>query len=150
MAGLRIGDLARLADVPTSTIRYYERIGLLGPKARSGAGYRLYSEQSVDEVQFIRRAQALGFSLPEITEILGLSRAGKTPCSRVVDLAKEHLTALDARLKRLTAFRKQLGKAVDSWDAGRCGFTAKGLCSLIDLVDSPYPERAARKPKKPN
>lgn len=141
MAGLRIGDLAERAGVPTSTIRYYERIGLLTPTARSAAGYRLYREQAIDEVRFIRRAQALGFSLPEITEILSMGRSGVAPCDRVIALAREHLAALETRMKRLAAFQRQLKRAVESWNDGRCGFTAKGLCELIDVADSPYARR---------
>ena len=145
MPGLRIGDVARRAGVPTTTVRYYERIGLVTPTARSDGGYRLYKERAVDEIGFIRRAQALGFSLPEVAEILALSRAGKLPCDRVVAMARAHLAALDDRMKRLMVFRKRLGRVVDTWETGDCGFTAKGLCTLIELADSPYPERRSRR-----
>lgn len=134
---LQIGDLARAADVPVSTIRYYERIGLLSPNARSEARYRLYNEKAVDEVRFIRRAQALGFTLPEIAGLLGLSRTGIAPCDEVVRLGRKHLAALDEKLTRLTRFRAQLNTAVCSWSEGGCGFTPKGLCSLIELTDLP-------------
>lgn len=139
---LQIGDLARAADVPVSTIRYYERIGLLHPTARSESRYRLYNEKAVDEVQFIRRAQALGFALPEIAGLLGLSRTGVAPCDEVVRLGREHLAALDDRLKRLTLFRAQLSAAVSSWSEGGCGFTPRGLCALIELSDLPNPPHA--------
>ena len=129
---LQIGDLAREADVPVSTIRYYERIGLLRPKARSEARYRLYDDTSVDEVRFIRRAQALGFTLPEIAGLLGLSRTGVAPCDEVVRFWRQHLAALDEKLERLRKFRDQLNTAVGSWSEGGCGFTSKGLCTLIE------------------
>ena len=132
---LHIGDLAREADVPVSTIRYYERIGLLKPTSRNAAKYRLYQAQAVDEVRFIKRAQALGFSLPEIEGLLTLSRRGIEPCAQVVHLGRQHLAALDHKLERLMRFRGQLQAAVDSWSEGGCGFTAKGLCSLIELAD---------------
>lgn len=134
---LQIGDLAREADVPVSTIRYYERIGLLPPAARSEARYRLYNDISVDEVRFIRRAQALGFTLPEIAGLLGLSRAGVAPCDEVVRLGREHLAALDEKLERLRKFRNHLSSTVDSWSEGGCGFTSRGLCALIELTDPP-------------
>lgn len=132
---LQIGDLAREAGVPVSTIRYYERIGLLPVAARSAARYRIYRSEVIDEVRFIRRAQALGFSLPEIAGLLELSRAGVEPCEQVVALGRRHLAALDAKLERLTKFRSQLAAAVDSWSEGGCGFTSKGLCSLIELAE---------------
>lgn len=135
--GLHIGDLARAADVPVSTIRYYERIGLMRPARRSEAKYRLYNVEAVDEVRFIRRAQALGFTLPEIGGLLALSRSGKATCGEVLRLGRLHLAALDEKLAQLTRFRSRLDLAVASWSQGSCGFTARGLCSLIDLSDSP-------------
>lgn len=134
---LHIGDLAHAAGVPISTIRYYERIGLLEPAARSEARYRLYSSKSVDEVRFIRRAQALGFTLPEVAGLLSLSRQGLAPCDEVVRLGHQHLAALDEKLERLRRFRVQLGKTVQSWSEDGCGFTPEGLCTLIELNDLP-------------
>lgn len=133
---LQISDLARAADVPVSTIRYYERIGLLTPARRTEAKYRLYDEQAVDEVRFIRRAQGLGFTLPEIAGLLNLSRSGKATCEEVLRLGRLHLAALDEKLAQLTRFRTRLDIAVSSWSGGDCGFTARGLCSLVDLTDS--------------
>jgi DNA-binding transcriptional MerR regulator len=86
--------------------------------------------------------------LEEIAELLQLSRAGVAPCSRVTALARQHLARLDERLKRLTAFRRQLDRACASWEDGRCGFTAKGLCELIEVADSPYPDEQAPTQKK--
>jgi DNA-binding transcriptional MerR regulator len=133
--GLQISDLAHAADVPVSTIRYYERIGLLTAAQRSAARYRLYNQEAVDEVRFIRRAQGLGFTLPEIAGLLNLSRSGKTPCEEVLRLGRLHLAALDLKLEQLTRFRSRLNDAVSLWSEGCCGFTARGLCSLVDLSD---------------
>lgn len=135
--GLHIGDLARAADVPISTIRYYERIGLLTAARRSEAKYRLYDDQAIDEVRFIRRAQGLGFTLPEIAGLLSLSRSGKATCEEVLRLGRLHVGALDEKLARLIRFRSRLGEAVSTWSEGGCGFTARGLCSLIELTDLP-------------
>lgn len=129
---LQIGELAAAADVPVSTIRYYERIGLLEPAARSAARYRLYDSRAVDEVRFIRRAQALGFTLPEISGLLALSRRGQAPCAEVLRLGREHLAALDRKLEQLARFRGRLQAAVESWSEGECRFSARGLCALIE------------------
>lgn len=147
---LQIGALARAADVPVSTIRYYERIGLLHPTTRSEARYRLYNQKSVDEVRFIRRAQALGFTLPEIAGLLGLSRTGIAPCDEVVRLGRRHLAELDEKLRRLTQFRAQLSAAVSSWSEGGCGFTPRGLCTLIELSDLPKLYRLSGSPSTPD
>src|SRR5213594_612245 len=98
---LRIGAVAEQSGLPVATIRYYESVGLLPPAPRSAAGYRHYADAAVEELRFIKKAQALGFSLEEIREILKLSRSGRTPCSRVLDLARRQLAAVDARMQQL-------------------------------------------------
>ena len=130
MAGLRIGDVAARTGLNAPTIRYYESVGLIAPAARSASGYRHYSDATVDDLRFIKKAQALGFSLDEIGEIVALSRAGKTPCSHVLDLARRHLAAVDERIQQLARFRDTLASEVAKWDgvqAPTCG----GLCQII-------------------
>ena len=99
--------------------------------SRSAAGYRLYAQRAVEELKFVRRAQALGFSLDEIRGLLQLSRGGVAPCSRVISLATAHLTQLDERIQQLQAFRKQLASALEASRADRCGFASEGLCDLL-------------------
>lgn len=130
MAGLRIGDVAARAGLSAPAIRYYESVGLLAPAPRSVTGYRHYNETTIEELRFIKKAQALGFALEEIGEILKLSRAGKTPCSHVLDLARRHLAAVDERVKQLSRFRDSLAGELAKWDGVKeptCG----GLCQII-------------------
>lgn len=134
MAGLRIGDVAARVGLNAPTIRYYESVGLLAAAPRSAAGYRHYSETTVEELRFIKKAQTLGFSLEEIGEILKLSRAGETPCAHVLDLAKRHLAAVDERIRQLSRFRGILANEVQKWDGVKqptCG----GLCQIIAGAD---------------
>src|SRR6058998_4269485 len=112
MAGLLIGHIAERTGLTAPTIRYYESIGLLPVPSRSSTGYRRYTETTVEELRFIKKAQALGFSLDEVAEILKLSRAGSTPCSRVLDLARRHVTAVNERIRQLTRFRDLLAGEV--------------------------------------
>lgn len=72
MAHLRIGELARQAGLSVETLRYYERRGLIPPPARLASGYRIYPEETLDRLTFIRRGKTLGFSLEEIAELLQL------------------------------------------------------------------------------
>jgi MerR family copper efflux transcriptional regulator len=130
MAGLLIGDVAKRAGVSAPTIRYYEEIGVLIPPVRSTTGYRRYPERTVEEVLFVKKAQALGFTLDEVAEILRLSRSGKAPCSRVLSLAQQHLAAVDERIRQLQHFRRQLAAEVAKWD-GRDQPTCHGLCEII-------------------
>lgn len=107
MVSLLIGEVSRRSSVSTPTIRYYEAIGLLPRPNRSASGYRRYSDATVDELRFIRKAQALGFSLDEIRDILRLSRAGATPCDRVLSLARQHLVATKQRIRQLEEFHRR-------------------------------------------
>ena len=134
MPGLLIGELAERTGVSAATIRYYESLGLLRPPARSNAGYRRYSDDAIQQVTFIRKAQALGFSLEEIVEILKLTRAGRAPCEHVLSLAQQHLVAVDERIKQLQTFREQLATEVEKWD-GKTSPTCEGLCQIIAMAD---------------
>jgi DNA-binding transcriptional MerR regulator len=73
---MRIGELAKRSEISAATIRYYEQLGLITPPPRSRAGYRHYQEKTIEELRFIKKGQALGFSLEEIGEILKIGRAG--------------------------------------------------------------------------
>jgi DNA-binding transcriptional MerR regulator len=149
MSGLLIGEAAKRAGVSSPTIRYYEDIGLLSSAARTAAGYRRYAESTVEELRFIRKAQALGFSLDEISEILQLSRSGTRPCSRVLTLAHQHLAAVDERIKRLQKFRKRLAADLRRWDQQQTATTDAGLCKWIaDAEPELNRENAAIRPRR--
>ena len=135
MARLLIGEVAQRAGVSALTVRYYEEIGLLPLASRSSTGYRRYSERTIDELRFIRKAQALGFSLGEIREILTLSRSGKTPCSHVLSLAQQHLAAFDERIRQLQQFRNQLAAEISKWDRRKTP-TCRGLCTIIAAAET--------------
>jgi len=105
---MRIGELAHAAGINPRTLRYYERIGLLTPPARTDAGYRLYTERDAARLAFIRQAQALGLSLAEIAEIVTLREAGTAPCRCVRTLAQAKIALIDTRLAELRALRAEL------------------------------------------
>ncbi len=85
---LRVGAIAKKAGVGVQTLHYYERIGLLPKPTRSHANYRLYSPSALRRVTFIKKAQALGFTLGEIKEILKLKSHGQAPCRKVAELGR--------------------------------------------------------------
>ncbi len=146
MLGLQIGDVAERSGVPATTIRYYESIGLRARPSRSATGYRRYADTTVEELQFIRKAQTLGFSLEEVAEILKLSRAGKAPCTRVLDLANRHLEAVDARIEQLSRFRELAGEIVKG--DGRRQPTCEGLCEIISCASDVVPRDIQPRPLK--
>ena len=131
MPPLNIGEVAERAGVTAPTVRYYESIGLLRKPARSGGGYRRYSEATVAELEFIKKARALGFSLEEIGEIVQLTRSGRRPCARVIDLARTRLADVDEQMRKLTAFRAQLARELARWEGpGDPG--CDGMCQMIE------------------
>jgi len=106
MDSMGIGTLAKRAGVSIDTVRYYERAGLLAPKTRLASGYRRYSELEVARLRFIRRAQALGFSLKEVKELLALSKLRDV--ARVRRTAQERLADVEERIASLERVRKGL------------------------------------------
>ncbi len=127
---LRIGEVAERSGVSVEALRFYERRGLLGRPARTGSGYRVYEPAVLERLAFIKRAQAIGFSLDEITEILGIRADGESPCHHVRTLARHKLTELDERLRALRRYRRELAKLLHEWDARG---TAEGqFCGLIE------------------
>ena len=113
MDRLTIGKVANQANVRIETLHYYERMGLVTPPLRNGANYRLYPEETVRRVQFIKRAQQLGFSLKEIMELLALRATPETPCADVRTRALDKITAIEEKLRALRAMKHALAQLVE-------------------------------------
>lgn len=105
---MRIGELADKVGVNRKTIRYYESVGLLPEPARTDSGYRIYGEDDIERLSFIRRAQQLDLSLDEIAEILAMRERGQQPCSYVLDVARTRLEELDRRIADMQRARAEL------------------------------------------
>ena|SRR5436309_5851276 len=106
--GTFIGEVARQTGLSVHTIRFYEAEGLLREAARTESGYRVFSPQSVEQLNFIRKAQELGFSLGEIRELLILRDRSTGACSHVKSLVEEKLTSVRGKLRELEAIEKDL------------------------------------------
>jgi MerR family mercuric resistance operon transcriptional regulator len=107
---MRIGELARTVHVNVETIRYYQRIGLLGLPEKPYGGMRSYSDEDLQRLRFIRRAQQLGFSLEDIRELLELS---SSDCERVEKLAVQKLSLVKAKLRLLRRIESVLTMTVE-------------------------------------
>lgn len=127
---LRIGEVAAAAGLGVETLRFYERRGLLGRPARTAAGYRAYDASVLERLEFIKRAQAIGFSLEEIAEILSLRAKGEPPCHHVREAARLKLAELDERLRELRRYRSELAATLADWDAR--GMDEGKFCGLIE------------------
>jgi DNA-binding transcriptional MerR regulator len=107
---LLIGDIAKQAGVNRETLRYYERLGLLSPQRRTGAGYRIYGTEAVERLRFIKRAKGFGFSLEEIRELLDLRPESPRSCNRVFKMLDRKLEELEAQIDEMKHFHKQLSQ----------------------------------------
>lgn len=130
MSGLRIGELASRAQVGVETVRFYERRGLLPEPPRRASGYREYPQESVARLQFVRRAQRLGFTLVEIRELLALHPESKSACSAVQLRAEEKLADVRGRIRELRAVERGLARL-----AAACGDNETlGICPLLESL----------------
>lgn len=105
---LTIGRLAARSGTGAETIRYYERLGLLPKPDRLPSGYRVYREEDVRRLAFIRRAKALGFTLTEIGELLALSTDETVDCGVIRAQARAKITEIDHRIADLMRMRAGL------------------------------------------
>jgi MerR family mercuric resistance operon transcriptional regulator len=106
---LTIGQLAKASGIGVETIRYYEREGVLEAPRRGANGYRRYPPETVVRLGFVRRAKALGFSLAEIRELLGLAQPTGDR-ARVKALAQHKLAEIDRRIEELRRMRAALAE----------------------------------------
>lgn len=114
---LTIGQIAEQVGVATSTLRFYEREGLIRPAERSKAGYRLYAANAVEQLRFIRAGQTIGFALDE-----------ETSCKQVQKLIEQRLVEINAKLANLKRVRSTLNDAL-----GRCRKSKRGCAVVADL-----------------
>lgn len=130
---LFIGRVARAAGVSVHTIRYYERRGLLRPPQRTQSGYRVYEQAVVDQLRFIQRAHALGFSLAEVKEILRLKYAAQSPCACVRRRLRQRLAEIEQEMKRLRTVRAEVRACLDSSRHLRpLPHAASAICPIIE------------------
>lgn len=128
---LTIGRVAERAGVPIETIRYYERRGLMPDPPRTDAGYRLYDGESVTRLRFIKEAQALGFTLEEIGDLLALRVDGETSCEDVRRRAERKVAEIEAKLSSLQAMRAALHEMIASCEQGG----PAGDCPFLDTIE---------------
>ena len=114
-----IGQLAKATGVNIQTVRYYERLGLLEPCDRKPSGYRLYDGESLKRLRFIKNAQALGFTLREIAELLNLRVTSTARCGDVQRRAQAKLTHVEAKVRDLQALARSLRSLIRDCRAGQ-------------------------------
>lgn len=126
---MRIGEVAKHADVNVQTIRFYERSGLLPAARRRPSGYREYAPDAVDLLRFIKRAQDLGFSLRDIKELIELRRRPRN-CAAMRAAAARKIADVTAKIRQLTAMRRLLEQLTDA-----CDSTGGPDCPIIEVLN---------------
>lgn len=128
-----IGKLALATDVTSDAIRYYEKEGLLTPTSKTGAGYRLYNEDAVRRLRFIKQAQHCGFSLSEIRELLTLKNSDAACCKDVRSVAIDKKLQLAHKIKALQIMSQALTELITI-----CNDEAKPLdeCPILAALET--------------
>ena len=114
--GMKIGALAG-RNVPVKTLRYYEDLGLLPAIGRSEGGYRLFAEESLRRLEFIRKLKTLGLSLEEIQGCLAVHDAGYLPCDDIAIQLECQIERIDGQIKELRQLRKELQGLLAGWQS---------------------------------
>jgi MerR family mercuric resistance operon transcriptional regulator len=131
MGGLKIGEIAERAKVNLQTVRYYEKRSLVPKPPRTNSNYRMYPEDTVRRVRFIKYAQELGFTLEEIKELLSLRAAPKTRCADVRERAEAKVLDINSKIRTLKGMRKALTKLI-----GECSGEGPATeCPILDALN---------------
>ena len=143
----KIGEVAKRSDIAVETLRFYESRGLIEPAGRTASGYRFYDDSVFERLAFVKKSQAVGFTLDQIAWIIAEAREGRRPCVEVRQMARQRLNELDEKLRELRRYRRDLKRTLDAWD--REGEKEGMICGLIEGLDAsvvrPVSGRAGRR-----
>lgn len=129
MPGISIGRLAKATDVKVPTIRFYEQIGLMPTPDRTESDQRVYGDDAVRRLRFIRHARQLGFDIKDIEALLGLADHPGMPCTEADRIAQRHLDAVDEKIAQLTRLRKELSRMT-----ANCSLGLAADCKVIEVL----------------
>lgn len=133
---LTIGKLAKAGDISPDALRYYEREGLLIPASKTESGYRLYGEEAVRRVRFIQHAQACGFTLVEIRELLHLRQSEDACCDDVRSRAVEKKLQLAAKIRTMQAMSAALDRLIAECADGTQSVDDCPILAALEQVDA--------------
>src|SRR3989442_10703330 len=137
-ASLQIGQVAKRTGLTVDAIRFYEKSGLLPRPARTQGGYRLYEEREVADLEFIQKAQQLGFSLNEIRELFSIQRNSHEVCEHVRDLIAQKLGVVRAKIAELQRLETELAGAFRQCrTALRQPSKHRDSCPVLEAITKP-------------
>lgn len=132
---VRIGELAKKTRLSVGTLRYYSNLGLLQPSKRGNNGYRYYSQNAGKQVEFIQKAQAIGFTLKEIKTILDVRDRGEKPCSLVQSLLDRKIEQIQIQIEKMSLFEEELKGYRTKWISNSAlESDSQEVCPLISSV----------------
>lgn len=134
---MQIGELAKLTDTSTKTIRFYEDSGLLPPPARTASGYRDYGPEIVDRLRFIRQGQAAGLTLQKVHQILAIHDRGEVPCGHVRHVLNTRLDEVRAQIAELVALECHLQALLDHASRGSSEHDHSAVCWILEGDPNP-------------
>lgn len=149
MPPLTIGKVAKLAGVGIETVRFYEREGLVPEPPRRESGYRQYPEETVQRLRFIRRAKDIGFTLKEISEMLGLrvDVSSRATCDAARKLAEEKIADVRGKIRTLRRMETVLARLVNCCKKR----SASSECPILEALIKETPDGNKRiRPKQRN
>ena len=141
---LTIGKVAERAQVTADSIRFYEREGLIRPAGKSESGYRLYTEEAIRRIEFIKQAQECGFSLADIRELLELRSTDRACCDDIYRVSVEKKLQLEHKIKALNAMSQALTRLIDM-----CSHDRKSLdeCPILGALEAGLAKQPGKSPK---
>src|SRR6516164_1180744 len=127
-----ISDVAVSVGLTAQALRFYERLGLVDKPQRTSGGYRVYSAKTLEQVQFIKDAERLGFSLDEVREILRLKYSGQSPCDCVREMSNQKLKGLKKQIQQMDQVRREIAVCLRaSQKRARLPNTASLICLIV-------------------
>lgn len=136
----RIGEVSALTGVSVDTVRYYERRLLLPLALRTPGGYRVFTQETIERLRFIREAQEIGFSLNEIMQLF-LTRGSVYECQNVQNLLLRKLKDLEKRMTQIRAFKKILGHHLAMCEAELKTHGDEAACPVLPEVEKSYRQK---------
>jgi DNA-binding transcriptional MerR regulator len=132
---LTVTQLANRAAVTADTVRHYAHIGLLNPQRNPQNGYKLFAQDDIHRLRFVRQAQSLGFTLAEIGEILNHSSHGDSPCPQVREIIQHRIAENRAKLDALNVLQQRMESALALWGTMPDGAPdGTSICHLIESI----------------
>lgn len=126
---MNIGQVARISGISNRMIRHYESIGLIKSTARSASGYRIYNDEDLQVLKFIKQSRNHGFTLEQIGQLLSLWQNRERASADVKALATQHISELNEKIDELTRMRDALAKLARS-----CAGDKRSACTILDTL----------------